>query len=172
MSNHKASALDERLDRIGDRLRAKEIRIPTEFVAAVLFLAFAVAMLVLMPSQVPVMKGDVVSGQRFPTLIMALIILCGGSLLLKQVFRLIRHEPLETKTLNLLTEVKALLILLIMAGFYLINELTGLFVLGACFCVLGFLLFFRCKKPSYYIITLAFAVGIWASFRFGLNVRF
>ncbi len=171
-SKSKISSLDEKLDRIGEKLKAKEIRIPTELMAAVLFLIFAVSMLLLMPSQVPIMKGDVVSGRRFPMLIMTLIILCAGSILIRQIIKIAKKEPLETKTLNLLTEVKAVLILAIMLGFYLINELTGLFVLGACFCVVGFLLFFRCKKPSYYIFTLAFAVGIWAAFRFGLNVRF
>ena len=55
---------------------------------------------------------------------------------------------------------------------YLLSKYTGLFVIGAVFCALGFLAFFRCRKRSYYIITLALAVGIWCAFRFGLGVSF
>ena len=55
---------------------------------------------------------------------------------------------------------------------YLLSKLTGLFVVGAIFCCLGFLLYFRCRKKSYYVITLALAVAIWAAFRFALGVDF
>ena len=51
-------------------------------------------------------------------------------------------------------------------------RVTDLFVVGAVFCALAFLVYFRCKKPRYYVITVGLAVGIWAAFRFLLNVRF
>ena len=51
-------------------------------------------------------------------------------------------------------------------------RVTDLFVVGAVFCALAFLVYFRCKKPLYYVITVGLAVGIWAAFRFLLNVRF
>ena len=34
------------------------------------------------------------------------------------------------------------------------------------------MMYFRCRKPSYYAITLGMAVAIWAAFRFGLGVSF
>ena len=49
---------------------------------------------------------------------------------------------------------------------------TDLFVVGAVFCALAFLLFFRCKKPLYYAITVSMAVLIWVVFHFVLNVSF
>ena len=45
-------------------------------------------------------------------------------------------------------------------------------MVGSVFCAVAFLLFFRCKKPLYYAITLSMAVGIWVVFRFVLNVNF
>ena len=36
----------------------------------------------------------------------------------------------------------------------------------------AFLLFFRCKKPLYYAITVSMAVLIWVVFHFVLNVSF
>jgi len=85
---------------------------------------------------------------------------------------MVRKETVETKTINALVEVKALIIFGILVVFWLICNLTELFVLGALWCAIAFLIFFRCKKKGFYIITIAFAVGIWAAFRFILNVNF
>ena len=73
---------------------------------------------------------------------------------------------MEKRGLNLIGGIFIVLV------FWLICSLTDLFVIGAIWCAIAFLLFFRCKKTSYYIITVAFAVGIWAAFRFILNVNF
>ena len=70
------------------------------------------------------------------------------------------------------SEVKALVIFGILFFTYFLSKVTGLFLVGAIFCSLGFLVYFRCKKPVYYVITLILAVGIWAVFRFVLNVGF
>ena len=67
---------------------------------------------------------------------------------------------------------KALVILAILIGTWALSKITGLFVVGAVFCCLGFLLYFRCRKKSYYAITLVLAVAIWAAFRFVLGVDF
>ena len=60
---------------------------------------------------------------------------------------MVMHRPTKTKTLNLLVETKALVIVLILVVTYLLAEVTDLFVVGAVFCALAFLVFFRCKKP-------------------------
>ena len=44
--------------------------------------------------------------------------------------------------------------------------------LGDSVTPLAFLLFFRCKKPLYYAITVSMAVLIWVVFHFVLNVSF
>jgi hypothetical protein len=91
---------------------------------------------------------------------------------LDELVKLARKQPITWKTVNLLVEVKALVILGILLGTYFLSKYTGMFVIGAVFCALGFLVFFRCKKWSYYAITLGLAVGIWCAFRFGLGVSF
>jgi len=164
--------MDEKLDSIGAKLAKKEITIPTDLVAAVVFLVLGIVLLLLVPNQVTVGKDEVVSGAAFPTYLCYIMI--GGSILVgaQNIIKMIRKEPVETKTISALVEVKALIIFGILVGFWLICSLTDLFVLGALFCAVAFLLFFRCKKKSYYIITLIFAVGIWAAFKFILNVNF
>lgn len=163
---------DEMLDGTGERLKNKEVTLPTDMIGAALFMILAIVMLVIMPKQVPVSETDVVNGRVFPTMLMVLMIICCGMLMVQNVIKMKKKEPLHTCTLNLLTEVKALIILAILFLTYLICKVTDLFVVGAVFCCLGFLTYFRCRKKLYYVITILLAVVIWAAFRFGLNVRF
>ena len=164
--------MNEKLDSIGAKLEKKEVTIPTDLAAAAVFFVVGIVLLLLVPSQVTVGKDEVVSGAAFPTYLCYLMI--GGSILvaLQNILKIVRKEPIETKTINALVEVKALIIFGILVMFWVICSLTELFVLGALFCAIAFLLFFRCNKKSYYIITVAFAIGIWAAFRFILNVNF
>lgn len=164
--------LESGLERLAGRLREKEITLPTDLLGAGLFLILAVVILILTPGQVPVSEADVVNGRQFPTMLMWLMIACCALLLIQNLIKLAKKEPLHTCTINLLTEVKALIILGILVATYLICRWTDLFVTGAVFCAVAFLVYFRCKKKLYYGITVGMAVLIWAAFRFALGVRF
>ena len=164
--------VDARLDAWGEALKGKELRFPSDLAAGIVFALVGIAMLLAMPSQVTTTGGDVVDGRAFPTLLMVVMLVCCAALIGKELVKLARKQPITWKTINLMVEVKALVILGILLVTYLLCKYTGLFVIGAVFCVLGFLAFFRCKKWSYYVITLALAVGIWCAFRFGLGVSF
>ena len=113
-----------------------------------------------------------VNGRAFPTLLMVVMMLCCAMLIGKELYKLATKQPLNWKVINVQVEMKALVILGILIGTWLLSKLTGLFVIGAVFCCLGFLLYFRCRKKSYYVITLVLAVAIWAAFRFALGVDF
>ena len=161
-----------RMDRWGERLSKKELRIPVALTVGVLFFLFALAILYVLPQQVAISEKDTVNGRAFPTLLMVVMMICCAMLVGKEIYKLITKQPLNWKVINLQTELKALVILAILVVTYLLCRFTDLFVVGAIFCCLGFLVYFRCKKPSYYVITLTFAVAIWAAFRFVLNVDF
>ncbi len=103
---------------------------------------------------------------------MTVMLLCCVMLIGKEVYKLATKQPLNWKVINVQVEAKALAILGILLGTYFLSKWTGLFVVGAVFCCLGFLLYFRCRKKSYYSITLVIAVAIWAAFRFVLGVGF
>ena len=161
-----------RVDGWGARLEKKEVRIPVDLTVGILFALFALLVLWLMPQQVVVSEKDVVDGRAFPTLLMTVMLICCAALILKEVYKVMTGRPLVWKTINLLVEDKALVLLAILVVSYLLSRFTDLFVVGAIFCALGFLVYFRCKKPSHYAVTLAMAVGIWAVFRFVLGVDF
>ena len=153
-------------------LHEKEIRIPIDLVTGVLFFLLALVILLIMPDQVAISEKDVVNGRAFPTLLMVVMMFCCAMLVGKELYKLATKQPLNWKVINVQVEMKALVILAILVGTWLLSKLTGLFVIGAIFCCLGFLLYFRCRKKSYYVITLVLAVAIWAAFRFGLGVDF
>ena len=110
---------------------------------------FALVILLIMPQQVQISEKDVVNGRAFPTLLMTVMMLCSGMLAVKEVYKIIKKQPLEWKSIQVLTEVKALIIFGILFFTYFLSKVTGLFLVGAVFCSLGFLLYFRCRKRSY-----------------------
>ena len=134
--------------------------------------AYIIVLLLIMPQQVQISEKDVVNGRAFPTMLVWLMLAMSALLVGREAYNMVMHRPVKTKTLNLLVEAKALVIVLILVVTYLLAEITELFVVGAVFCALAFLLFFRCKKPLYYAITVSMAVLIWVVFHFVLNVSF
>ena len=163
---------NDRMDAWGRKLQEKEVRIPVDLVTGVVFFLFALVILLVMPDQVAVSEKDVVNGRAFPTLLMIVMMLCCAVLVGKELYKLATRQPMNWKVINVLVEAKALVILAILIGTWFLSKVTGLFVVGAVFCCLGFLLYFRCRKKSYYVITLVLAVAIWAAFRFALGVDF
>ena len=161
-----------RMDAWGRKLHEKEIRIPIDLVTGVVFFLVGLGVLLVMPDQVAISEKDVVNGRAFPTLLTVVMLLCCAMLIGKELYKLATKQPLNWKVINVQVEMKALVILGILVVTYLLSKLTGLFVVGAIFCCLGFLLYFRCRKKSYYVITLVLAVAIWAASRFALGVDF
>ena len=145
---------EKKLDELATRMKEKEISIPTDLAGSILFFLLGAVLFFMLPSQVPISENDVINGRVFPKLLFS------------------KKQPVQVSTFNLLTEVKALMILTILFITYFICRITDLFVLGAIFCSIAFLVYFRCKRRSYYAITIGMAVLIWAAFRFGLNVKF
>ncbi len=164
---------ESKLDALAKRLAEKEFELPTELASGIIFLIVALVVWLLMPSQIIVSESDMINGRAFPTLLVAVMAICSIALIGKELYNvLIKKRPVTTKKVNLFVELKALCILGILFLFYFVSKITDLFVAGGLVCCLGFLLYFRCRKPSYYAITLTAAVLIWAAFRFGLNVKF
>ena len=103
---------------------------------------------------------------------MYVMIACSIILIVQQVIKLARRQEVKLTTVNLLVEVKALLIFLAMIVFYFVAKTSGNFAVGSAVFGALMLFIFRCKKPLYYAVVIAAAVVIWAVFRFGLGVLF
>ena len=171
MKNFIANA-EKKLDAWGEKLEKINITYPSDLVTGILFLVVSVVVLLIMPSQVVVSEKDLVNGRAFPTMLAYLMLAMSLLLVGNELVKLITRKPLVTKTMNLLVEVKAMVIMGILIVTYLLAKVTDLFVIGGLFCAVSFLVFFRCKKKSYYAITVSAAVLIWVVFRFVLSVNF
>ena len=117
-----------RMDRWGERLGKKELRIPVDLTVGVLFFLFALAILYVLPQQVAISEKDTVNGRAFPTLLMVVMMICCAMLVAKEIYKLITKQPLNWKVINLQTELKALVILAILVVTYLLCRYTDLFV--------------------------------------------
>ena len=171
MKNFIAKA-EKKLDAWGEKLEKINITYPSDLVTGILFLVVSVVVLLIMPSQVAISEKDLVNGRAFPTMLAYLMLAMSLLLVGNELVKLITKKPMVTKTMNLLVEVKALIIIGILVVTYLLAKVTDLFVIGGLFCAVSFLVFFRCKKKSYYAITVSAAVLIWVVFRFVLSVNF
>ena len=65
-----------------------------------------------MPLQVQISEKDVVNGRAFPTMLIWLMLAMSALLLGREAYNMVMHRPAKTKTLNLLVEAKALVIIL------------------------------------------------------------
>lgn len=170
--SQKIAEIEKKLDAWEEKLDKINFTYPVDLVTGVLILILSVVILFIMPEQVVISEKDLVNGRAFPTMLSYLMLAMSLILVGTEGFKLITKKPLNTKTVNALVEVKALTIIAILVISYLLAKLTDLFVIGGVFCAVAFLVFFRCKKKSYYAITVTAAVVIWAAFRFVLNVPF
>ncbi|MCI6662947.1 MAG: tripartite tricarboxylate transporter TctB family protein [Treponema sp.] len=162
--------IDSWLDATGEKLEKKKIRLYVDIITPIIFIIFAVAVLLAMPSQIALLSSSSINERSFPTLLMFLIIICGVVLLGKEIFNIVAKKKVNIVETTALVEVKALIILGILVLYWLLMGLIG-FIISSILLGLAMLMFFRVKKPSYYIIVSVVAVLIGVFFRYVLNVR-
>lgn len=162
--------MDAWLDSTGEKLEKKTVRLYVDIITPVIFIIFAVAVLILMPSQIILLSSGGINERSFPTMLMLLIIVCGVVLLAKEIFNIITRKKANIVETTLLVEVKALIILGILVLYWLLMGLVG-FTVSSVILGIAMLLFFRVRKLSYYVIVSVVAVLIGVFFQYVLNVR-
>ena len=162
--------IDSWLDATGEKLEKKKVNLYVDIITPIIFIIFAVAVLLAMPKQIALLSSSSINERSFPTLLMLLIIICGVVLLIKEIYNIISKKKANIVETTVLVEVKALIILGILVLYWLLMGLIG-FIISSILLGLAMLMFFRVKKPSYYIIVSVVAVLIGVFFRYVLNVR-
>lgn len=162
--------VDSWLDATGEKLEKKTMRLYIDIIGPIVMMAFAGAVLFLMPSQINVLATGSITERSFPILLMILILAGGTFLLVKEIFNIAVKKKANVVETNLLVEVKALIILAILALFWLLLEVVG-FAISSIVMGMLMLLFFRVKKIHYYVIVAATALIITFFFQYVLNVR-
>ena len=162
--------IDSWLDATGEKLEKKKVKLYVDILTPIIFIIFAVAVLLAMPKQIALLSSGSINERTFPTMLMLLIIICGVVLLVKEIYTIISKKKANIVETTVLVEVKALIILGILVLYWLLMGLVG-FIISSILLGLAMLMFFRVKKPSYYIIVSVVAVLIGVFFRYVLNVR-
>ena len=117
---------EKKLDELATRMKEKEISIPTDLAGSILFFLLGAVLFFMLPSQVPISENDVINGRVFPKLLFSLMMICSAVLIIQNIIKISKKQPVQVSTFNLLTEVKALMILTIL-----------------------FITYFICRKPCY-----------------------
>ena len=94
--------------------KEKEISIPPDLAGSILFFLLGAVLFFMLPSQVPISENDVINGRVFPKLLFSLMMICSAVLIIQNIIKISKKQPVQVSTFNLLTEVKALMILTIL----------------------------------------------------------
>jgi len=163
-------SVDSKIDQVGESLEGRKAKFYPSLVGPLVFLAFAVVAFILMPSQVKVRENMATTARTFTTLLLQIMI--GGSVVLlgTEIVKILRKMKVEVVEVELLTEIKAVVILLMLVLYALLMPLVGFIVSSLLFSI-AMLYYFRIKKGSYYLIVVTSALVIGFIFRYLLGVR-
>ncbi len=101
---------------------------------------------------------------------LSLILVCSVVLILQEAIKIVRKQPIEVVMLDVLTEIRAIIILVLLLLYALLIPFFGFIVTSMLFA-LAMLGFFRVKRWWYYLIVALSALLIGLLFQVVLNVR-
>jgi hypothetical protein len=163
-------SIDSFIDNTGNKLEKHEINVPINIVGAILFIAISLICLKLVPSQIHVNTESSITARTFPVLMLRIVLLFSTVLLLKDIISIIRKKKIELKVINLLVEVRALIILAMLIIFLVLLHFSSFIASSIVFGIL-MLFYFRSRKISSYIIICSAAIIIGFLFQYVLKVR-
>ena len=168
--NHLIEQLNGTLDRFSLKWEGRRVRFYPSLVGPVLFLIVGIVGFLLMPTQVKIQEGTATTARTFPSLMLTLILACSVLLILQEVVKIVHKQPIEVVMLDVMTEIRAVIILVLLVLYAVLIPLLGFIVTSVLFG-LGMLGFFRVKKWWYYLIVAFSALMIGLLFQVVLNVR-
>lgn len=164
------SKINSFLDAFGDRWEGKQAHFYPSLIGPILFLLASIIGFLLMPSQVKIQEGAATTARTFPSLMLSLILVCSIILIGREVVKIVRKQPIEVVILDVMTEIRAVIILALLVLYAFLIPVLGFIVTSVLFG-LAMLFFFRVKTWWYYLIIAVSAVAIGLLFQVVLNVR-
>jgi putative tricarboxylic transport membrane protein len=162
--------LDGRIDTLAEEMKDKKVAFRPSIVGPIIFIVFSIAILLLMPSQIKVQQDQIINARTFPRMLTYLMLGSSVVVLAQALFNLARHKPIEKLELELLTEVKAVLMLAMLVLYAVLMKPIGFIASSVIYAIL-MLYYFRVKNWKYYVILVVSAIAIGVIFRYVLNVR-
>jgi putative tricarboxylic transport membrane protein len=162
--------LDGKIDSTAERIKDRKVKFYPTLIGPILFIVFSVVVLALMPSQIKIQPGRTINARTFPTILIYLVAGSSVLMLLREGLKVVRKIPLEVSELELLTEIKALILLALLILYAFLMKTIGFIASSVIYSVL-MLYYFRVKKWNYYAIVVVSAIAIGMIFRYALHVR-
>jgi hypothetical protein len=163
-------SMDLFIDKTGNKLEKHSMSVPINIVGPIIFIIIAIICLIMVPSQIHINTTSPINARTFPVLMLRIVLIFSAVLLLKDIISLIRKKEIETKEINLLVEVRALIILAMLILFLVLLHFSSFVASSIVFGIL-MLFYFRCRKISSYIIICSAAIIIGFLFQYVLKVR-
>ncbi|GKX29689.1 hypothetical protein SH1V18_21690 [Vallitalea longa] len=147
-----------------------KIKIKQELVGAILFFTVAAVIWFLIPSQIAVKGNEQISSQTFPRLIIGLMGLCSGFIIIKEIVKIIKKQPVKEIEINLREERKSLAVILMLLGYWLLLHVLPFMLVSLIFGGV-MLVFFKCKNWKYYVTVSVIIIAVTLVFQNALNVE-
>jgi putative tricarboxylic transport membrane protein len=161
---------DAWIDGMGRKMEGKKISIHPNLVGPALFVVFSVWMMAIMPSQIVVSEEGAINAQTFPKLLLSIMLVLSAVILVVEIVKLVLKKPCDKVEIELLTEVRALLIVGMFVLYLVLLKPIGFIFSSILFACL-MTAYFRVKRISYYLIGAVSAILIGVLFQYVLHVR-
>ncbi|MGQ0286492.1 tripartite tricarboxylate transporter TctB family protein [Pasteurellaceae bacterium 22721_9_1] len=141
-----------------------------DLVGAVVFLILSISLWLLIPYQIMVTDDEeVITAQTFPRLVIGLMGICSFILLVKELVKWFRKQPVKMVELRFDQELRSLIVIALLLLYWAMLNWLPFMIASMIFSIL-LLLFFRCKNWIYYAIVISVVISVSVFFQYVLNV--
>lgn len=147
-----------------------KIKFNVDLVGAIVFFTIAAVIWCLIPSQIVVKGNDQITSQSFPRIIIGLMGICSVSLIIKEVIKILKKQPVKEIEIDLKEEGKSLVVIMMLVGYWGLLHFLPFLLVSLIFASV-MLMFFKCKNWKYYVIVGAIIILVTIVFQNALNVR-
>lgn len=141
-----------------------------DLVGAIVFLISSLIIWFMIPYQIKLTHSEVINSQTFPRLIIGLMIVCSLYLIIVQIIKIIKKEPVKEVEINLKEEGKSLFVVGLLIAYWGVLHILPFIIASLIFAAI-FLIFFKCKNWKYYGIVFSTIILITIVFQNLLNVK-
>ncbi|MEG0235094.1 tripartite tricarboxylate transporter TctB family protein [Cetobacterium sp.] len=126
------------------------MKLKTDLLGGSLFLFVSIIVWFLIPSQIILTQSTSINSQTFPRLIVGIAIVSSILLILKDVIKIIKKEPVEEVEIILNNEIKVIIMLIILTLYIFLFEYIGFLFSSIIYSFLT-LMYYKSKNIKYYI---------------------
>lgn len=126
------------------------MKLKTNLLGGGLFLSVSIIIWFLIPSQIILTQNNNINSQTFPRLIVGIAIVSSILLILKDIIKIIKKEPVEEVEIILNNEIKVIIMLILLTIYVFLFEHIGFLFSSIIYSFLT-LMYYKSKNIKYYV---------------------